>query len=203
VWTWAATHEPAPVGAAAFQTVMLLATGAEPDLHVLPRSASGDGAVLGLASSVMRPVSRGSVRLGGADPQAPPRIDPAFLVEEDDVRRAVRGVELCRELLRTGPLADLVTAEIAPGEADLRDYVRTDVTTYFHPAGTCRMGPPSDPDAVVDVRGRVRGVEGLSVVDASVLPTIPSANTNLPVMAVAERLVQLRQAAPGAAVGSA
>src|SRR6266542_2679966 len=105
----------------------------------------------------------------------------------------VVGVRVARQLARTGPLADLLGAERFPGATvaqegpGLEEAVRASVDVYFHPVGTCRMGPADDPLAVVDARGRVHGLDGLWVVDASIMPTPPAAGTNLPTIKVAER----------------
>ena len=99
----------------------------------------------------------------------------------------LEGIELARRLARTRALAPLVGNELDPGPiADLDTWVRGNTGGYWHPVGTCRMGPADDPGAVVDAAGRVHGVEGLVVADASIFPTIPRANTNLPTMGAAE-----------------
>lgn len=106
----------------------------------------------------------------------------------------VEAVELGKQLLQAPPLARLVDAEFAPAD-DLAGFAQANVQTYFHAVGTCRMGPRGDEGAVVDSHGRVHGLDGLSVIDASVMPTIPTSNTNLPTMMVAEHVLQLRKAA--------
>jgi choline dehydrogenase len=172
-----------------------------PDLHLFAAGPfetadSPTGAVFAVVVSVVKPRSRGTLRLGSADPAAPPRIDPAHLRHPDDVRRMVEVVVEARRLCRQGPLAGLVAGpELAPGsgitdddDSGLGAAVRSRVETYHHPVGTCRMGPDPSAGAVVDSRGRVHGVHGLLVADASVMPEVPSANTNLPTIMVAERL---------------
>jgi choline dehydrogenase len=105
----------------------------------------------------------------------------------------IQAVRTARRLAGTPPLASLIVGELSPGprfrdtDADLEAAIRTEVGTYHHPVGTCAMGPAGDRMAVVDSRAGVRGVEGVSVVDASIMPTIPAANTNLPTIMVAER----------------
>jgi choline dehydrogenase len=106
--------------------------------------------------------------------------------------RMIEAVRLARRLARTLPLSDLVVDEIIPGYAveeddALEEAVRQGSVSYHHPVATCRMGPAGDPGAVVDARGRVHGIERLWVIDASIMPTIPAANTNLPTIMVAER----------------
>jgi choline dehydrogenase len=127
--------------------------------------------------------SRGSVTLRSADPLAQPAIDPAYLADDADLAVLERGADLARRIAATEPLAGLIDGERTP-PGDLRDRVGT----AFHPAGSCAMGgdgAPLDPDL------RVRGVDGLRVVDASVMPALPRGNTNAPVIAVAERAADL------------
>ena len=176
---------------------------AAPDLQLIVASAqtvgpevSPTGAVFFIGVSVVKPRSRGSLRLRSPDPHAAPVIDPAFLRDPDDVRRAIEGIRAARRLLRTRPLADLVAGpELTPApgvkdedERGLASAIRATYGSYYHPVGTCAMGPDPDEGAVVDAHGRVHGVEGLMVVDASIMPDIPSANTNLPTIMIAERM---------------
>ena len=172
-----------------------------PDLHIwaagpfeAPGSGSPTGAVFGLVLSVVKPFSRGWLRLRAADPAAPPVIEPGYLRDPRDVRRAVELVREARRLCRERPLADLIAGpELAPGpeardDAALEAELRSRVETYHHPVSTCRMGPDPAGGAVVDARGRVHGVRDLVVADASIMPELPAANTNLPTIMVAERL---------------
>jgi len=174
-----------------------------PDLQLIVASArnvgpdaSPTGGLFFIGVSVVKPRSRGRLWLRSPEPQAPPAIDPAILRDPDDMRRAVEGVRAARELLHTRPLAELVEGpEIgpAPGVADddaagLARQIRATYGTYYHPVGTCRMGPDPERGDVVDANGRVHGVEGLVIADASIMPDIPSANTNLPTIMIAERL---------------
>jgi choline dehydrogenase-like flavoprotein len=137
-----------------------------------------------------------AVLLRSADPADPPRIDVAHLRDGEDLARMVTATVEARRLARTPPLAGLVAgAELAPGEpiADddvtgLARSIKERVGSYHHPVGTCAMGLDPDAGAVVDARGAVYGVAGLWVADASVIPRIPSANTNLTTMVVAERI---------------
>ena len=162
-----------------------------------------DGDVAGVKSThgvtlnacLLRPQSRGTVRLRSADPFAKPLIDNNYLAEPDDLRREISGLRYAREILKQRPLSGLIKAELLPGpavtdDAGLAAHCRRTVKTNWHPVGTCRMGRDGDPDAVVDSQLRLRGVEGLRVIDASVMPLIPSGNTNAPTMAVASRAVQ-------------
>jgi choline dehydrogenase len=144
----------------------------------------------------LKPESRGRVTIRSADPQALPVVEHGFLTDRDghDLSVLVDGVRLARRLAGTKALSGLCEGELAPGpdldDGELQAYVRRWVRGYWHPVGTCRMGPASDADAVVDRDGCVHGFDNLFVADASVMPTIPRANIHLPVLAVAERLAE-------------
>ena len=143
---------------------------------------------------LLRPKSRGSLTLASADPLAAPSIDPNFLGERDDVDRLVRGFRVMREILGQPALAGLRGRELpasagARSDAEIEAFVRGHADTIYHPVGTCRMGP--GPLDVVDAALRVRGVRGLRVVDASIMPSIVGGNTNAPVVAIAEKAVDL------------
>jgi choline dehydrogenase len=138
----------------------------------------------------MRPESRGHVRARSADPREAPAIQPNYLAAEEDRRAAVAGVRWCRRLLGTAALAAYSELETLPGpeaqsEDELLSHVRRTGATVYHAVGTCRMG--QDPLAAVDERLRVRGLAGLRVVDASVMPSMPSANTNAATLMIAEK----------------
>ncbi len=175
--------------------------GEYPDLHLfpilLPLAPAGcqpPAAGFALAAGVVAPDSRGSVRLASADPRQSPRIDPGFLRDGTDVDRLAEGLDLARRAGAGLKLPLAWPAEVWPGPevragAGLRAFIRRTVGSYYHPAGTCRMG--SDPGAVVDLRLRARGVAGLRVADASVLPVIPNAHPNATVLAIAERVAAL------------
>jgi choline dehydrogenase-like flavoprotein len=149
---------------------------------------------------LLQPKSRGSVTLAGADPQAAPLIDPAFLSERDDVDRLVRGFKLMRHILQQPALAgyrgrELAASAEATSDAQIEAFIRDRADTIYHPVGSCRMGPDAAAD-VVDAQLRVHGIAGLRVVDASVMPTIVSGNTNAPVIMIAEKAAEMiRQAA--------
>ncbi|MDQ3350103.1 MAG: GMC family oxidoreductase N-terminal domain-containing protein [Acidobacteriota bacterium] len=148
-----------------------------------------------LAPSVVRPGSRGSVTLASTDPAVHPRIDINFLESRADVDALVAAVELCREVGAARAFDKLRRRELMPGNlgrAAMEDFVRNGATTYFHPAGSCKMGP--DALAVVDGTLRVHGVQGLRVADASIMPTITSGNTNAPSIMIGERAVDLIRA---------
>ena len=177
--------------------------GAYPDLHlfpillpVAPAGYPAPPAGFALVASVVAPDSRGSVRLASADPQAAPLIDPGFLREQTDVDRLEAGLGLIRQAAATGGFSRVQAAEVHPGadaaaRAAVRDFIRRTVGSYYHPAGTCRMGPDTDAGAVVDLQLRVRGITGLRVADASVMPSIPNAHPNATVLAIAEKAAAL------------
>ncbi|MDE2299634.1 MAG: choline dehydrogenase [Burkholderiales bacterium] len=147
---------------------------------------------------LLRPKSRGSVTLASADPLQAPLIDPNFLAERDDVDRLVRGFKLMRGILRQPALAgyggrETAASALAQTDAQIESFIRGHADTIYHPVSTCRMG--SDPMAVVDTQLRVHGLQGLRVVDASIMPTIVGGNTNAPVIAIAEKAADLIKAA--------
>lgn len=140
----------------------------------------------------LRPESRGTIELASADARTPPRIRANYLDAELDRRCIVAGIKFARRLAMQKPLSDYIAEEIQPrreveidDDAATLDFARQSGVTIFHPTGTCRMG--IDDDAVVDPRLRVRGVDGLWVVDCSVMPTIVSGNTNVPAIMIAEK----------------
>ena len=170
---------------------------AVPDLHFmfihvpfhLPTYAVPEGSWT-IAVGLVRPASRGSVRLRSAALEDKPLIDPGYLTEPADVAAMVRGTKLARELASAAAFDPWRGPEALPGEEvrsdeEIEDFVRHAAGTYYHPVGTCRMGV--GPDAVVDPALRVRGLQGLRVADASVMPSIVSANTNTAAMIIGER----------------
>ncbi len=149
-----------------------------------------------LNACLLRPKSRGTVRLRSVDPFAKPIIDNNYLAEPDDLRIEIAGLRYAREILRAHPLASRITHEILPGknvtsDVDLAAHCRRTVKTNWHPVGTCRMGPDKDPMAVLDSKLRVRGIENLRVIDASAMAFIPSGNTNAPTMMLAHRAISM------------
>ena len=146
---------------------------------------------------VLQPASRGRVTLASPDPLAAPLIDPAFLQEQADTDRLVRGFKLMRHILAQHALArhggrESAASAGAQTDAQIERFVRDHADTIYHPVGSCRMGP--GPMDVVDARLRVHGLAGLRVVDASVMPRITSGNTNAPVVMIAERAAELIRA---------
>jgi choline dehydrogenase-like flavoprotein len=147
---------------------------------------------------LLRPRSRGSVQLDSKDPLAPPLIDPNFLGNRDDAERLVRGFKLMRHILSQPALAELHGKELAASaraqtDAQIEHFIRDHADTIYHPVGTCRMG--RGPLDVVDARLCVRGIEGLRVVDASIMPRVVGGNTNAPVIMIAEKAADMIKAA--------
>ena len=166
--------------------------------HVQPLSLDRFGEPLhafpAITASVcnLRPTSRGAVRLKSAQPTAPPAIAPNYLSTDEDQRVAAAAIRLTRTIMAARPLEPFAPEEYRPGAAvtDEADLVRAAGalgTTIFHPVGTCRMGPAEDRSAVVDAALKVHGLGGIRVVDASIMPTITSGNTNSPVVMIAEK----------------
>ena len=171
---------------------------ASPDvqIHFLPFSTDKMGEKLhsfsGFSASVcqLRPESRGSLRIKSADPAAPPEIRINYLATETDRTAFVEGIKILRRILAAPALKPYVVGEVEPGpkvtsDEDILNFCRQRGSTVYHPTSTCRMG--NDPLAVVDQRLRVRGIEGLRVVDASVMPDLMSGNTNAPTIMIAEK----------------
>ncbi|WP_295850882.1 choline dehydrogenase [Tardiphaga sp.] len=182
-----------------FKTHARLAT---PDIqiHFLPFSTDKMGEALhsysGFSASVcqLRPESRGSLRIKSADPSVPPEIRINYLATETDRTANVEGLKILRRMLHAPALKPFVVDEVEPGAAVVSDeallaYCRQRGSTVYHPTSTCRMG--NDPLAVVDQQLRVRGIEGLRVVDASIMPDLVSGNTNAPVIMIAEKAAEM------------
>lgn len=161
--------------------------------HFIDPNASPTGGAIVLASAVTLPKSIGRLRLPSRDPRAMPHIHYNFFDDPNDLDRLVEAVRLSRKIGRTAPFSDLIDHEMAPGNTvddgeALRANIVATVDAYLHPTSTVPMGADSDPSAVVDAWGKVRGIEALRVVDASILPDIPSVATNVTTIMVAERI---------------
>ncbi|HUG58660.1 MAG TPA: choline dehydrogenase [Candidimonas sp.] len=177
---------------------------ATPDIqfHVATLSADMAGGKVhpysGFTLSIcqLRPESRGYIRIKSRDPLETPEIQPNYLATDLDRRTAVAGVKAARRIAQSGSMAPYVKKEVKPGPAadtdeELLEFCRDNGATIFHPSGTCKMGKASDPLAVLDERLRVRGVQGLRVIDASAMPTLVSGNTNAPIVMMAEKAVDM------------
>jgi choline dehydrogenase len=169
-------------------------------LHLVPRTSDvegGGGYRADVEVFVLKPSSSGSVTLRSADPFVLPAVDNGFLSDSgaDDTARLVEGIELMRSLVRLPPLHRAVAFELedvaAAAESEpVSQFAHRRVKGYDHPVGSCKMGPETDEFAVVDPAGRVHGYENLYIADASIMPTIPRANTHLTVLAIAERIAE-------------
>jgi choline dehydrogenase len=171
------------------------------DLHIVPAAGPAEDAQgfytgplsAGLYVFAMAPRSRGSVRAASLDPAAAPVIEHGFFTDPDghDERVVLDGIDLAHELARTPPLAELAGLTPWPSARRSHESVLAEAGGYWHPVGTCAMGPATDPMAVADAYGRVHGLDNLYVADASLMPVIPRANTQLTTVAVADRLAGL------------
>lgn len=164
-----------------------------PDIYwdaqiMIMHSGSLAESALDFAVHAMDSDSAGSVRISSLDPQILPNLDqPWTQLTNHDAQVLEETVELVRQICATSELRDYVDEEITPTKVgDLRAWIRQNTGGYWHPVGTCAMGKESEKQSVVDARGRVHGVEGLRVVDASIFPTVPRSNTNIPTIAAAE-----------------
>ena len=149
-----------------------------------------DGHGFWLGALCLRPESRGRITLQSADPFDDPAVDPQYLTEQADVEVLLEGLKLIREILQAEPFDEYRGEEVSPGadvqsEAELIEHIRETAASLYHPVGTCKMG--DDEMAVVDDRLRVHGVDGLRVVDASIMPSITSGNTDAPTTMIAEK----------------
>jgi choline dehydrogenase len=172
-----------------------------PDLHVFPLLAPiavpghpPAPAGFALVAAAMTADSRGTVRLSSASPLAPPLVDPGLLSDRRDLERLEDALSIARHAALHPAFTALGCTEIAPGpatwdDASVRAYIRAAVSSYCHPAGTCRMG--TGPDAVTGPQLRVHGISGLRVADASVMPLLPSAHPHATVLAIAEKAADL------------
>lgn len=210
--TWEASRQVPPpphMGMTPLHTHLFARTSpdrAEPDMQPLGLFApyyapEQDGSVANaftLNAGGVKPTSRGEVRLLSADPEAPIALDPNFLATDYDVDTLVACVKLIREIAAQPAMASWIAREIYPGpqaqtDAEIADYARSAVMSYHHQCGTCKMGV--DDMAVVDAELRVRGLAGLRVVDASIMPFVTTGNTNAPVIMIAEKAADMIRAA--------
>ena len=191
--------QPGRAASALLWTASSEAAPGELDLHIaavrLPAAPfSPTGGAFLLSTSVVKPESAGTLKLASRDPDDAPLIDSNFLATGRDARRMLEGVRLSRAIARTPSFAAVLAGELLPGDAvddnALAAFIRRSVAVYGHPTSTVAMGGPGDPGAVVDSVGAVKGLSGLRVVDASIIPEIPSAPTNLTVIMLAERIYQ-------------
>ncbi|MFI9781718.1 GMC family oxidoreductase [Streptomyces sp. NPDC051956] len=175
------------------------AVGDELDLHItathlLDGSYSPTGGAIVLASSVVQPESRGTLKLASRDPNEAPLIDNNFLATERDQRRMLEAVKLSRAIGHNEVFAPFTAGEMLPGDAvdddQLPEVIASNIAVYGHPTSTVPMGGPTDPWAVVDSVGAVKGVGQLRVVDASIIPDAPSTVTNVTTIMLAERIVE-------------
>ena len=179
-----------------------LAKGGRPDvqLHFVPALLDDHGRNrmpghgYTMHACVLRPSSRGKITLRDNNPVSHPRIDPRYLSHPDDWPLMIEAAKLSREIFAQAPFAPHRDVEILPGDSarsdqDMKEFIRAKAETIYHPVGTCAMR--SGADAVVDWRLKVHGLEGLRVVDASVMPTLVSGNTNAPTIMIAERASDL------------
>jgi choline dehydrogenase len=173
--------------------------------HLMPPEYSPTGGAIALSVAVAKPDSRGTLRLRSRDPHEQPEIDCNYLAEERDARRMLEGVRLARRIGRNPALARFLELEIRPGDTvgddQLADAIATNLASYGHPTGTAPMGGPHDPCGVVDSHGAVKGLDGLRVVDASIMPVVPSVAINPTTIMIAERIAKTVYAA-GPGLGS-
>ena len=146
--------------------------------HLIPPEYSPTGGAISLSVAVVKPDSRGTLRLRSRDPREQPEIDCNYLAEGRDARRMLEGVRLARKIGRNPALARFLELEILPGDAvaddQLAEVIASNLASYGHPTATAPMGGSDDPWAVVDSEGAVKGIDGLRVVDASIMPVVPS-----------------------------
>ncbi|WP_189408090.1 GMC family oxidoreductase [Alteromonas halophila] len=176
--------------------------GKQPDiqLHFLPailedhgrRTAFGYG--YGVHVCCLYPKSRGRITLQSNHPEDQPLIDPNYLDHEDDIKVMTDGVRIARKILGSAAFSDYQPHEVQPGtdaqdDASIAEFLKEKAETIYHPVGTCKMGAQDDEMAVVNTRLQVRGIDGLRVVDASVMPSLIGGNTNAPTVMIAERAV--------------
>jgi len=193
---------PAPADGLPGAQIVLTAASSEAeeelDLQVFPWTPYADavspsGGVFTVFVALMRPLSRGRVSLRSPEPEDAPLIDLGYFTDSADMPRMMHGTRLAHTLAGTAPLSSFTSRKLSAAaqpsltDDELERAILAEVATYHHPVGTCRMGIPGDPGAVVDATGAVLGLEGLFVVDASIMPSVPSVNTNLTTLMLAQR----------------
>jgi choline dehydrogenase len=193
-------RDMSPAAGALLWTASTEATPGELDLHIsathfVDPSISPTGGAIVLAVAVTRPDSTGTVALRSRDPKDGLAINYNFLAEPRDRRRLLEGVKLSRRIARDEVMASVLAGELAPGDAvhddeTLARVIREQLASYQHPTSTAPMGGDDDPWAVVDGSTAVRGVGGLRVVDASIMPRVPSATTNVTTIMIAEHVAR-------------
>jgi choline dehydrogenase len=194
-----AEASPAPLfQVVATQHSSAASRGDPPDLQLVafgPLPGANEAPpIFTIAAALLKPQSRGRVTLGPAAGADPVSIDLGYFREPTDLDRLAEGLGVAEQLAddptvrALSPALDASASVPPSARHERREWMRRTCFTYHHPVGTCSMGPDSDPQAVVDANGRVRGIEGLYVADASVMPDVPSANTHIPALMVAERL---------------
>jgi choline dehydrogenase len=175
------------------------ARGDELDMHIavthlMPPEYSPTGGAIALSVAIVKPDSRGTLTLRSRDPREQPEIDCNFLAQDRDARRMLEGVKLARKIGRNPALAQFLELEMIPGDAvgddQLADAIASNLASYGHPAATAPMGGPQDPWAVVDSHGAVKGIDGLRVVDASIMPVVVSVALNPTTIMMAERIAK-------------
>jgi choline dehydrogenase len=206
---WTSAHRPVDASSNLVEAGLFCSVGAgftAPELyfHFLPvamvETLNGkERSAFAIASVVLRPKSRGSLQLQSLDPATAPVIRAGYYSEPADLALMIEGLKIARALSRTRALAGIFVEEALPGaavagDAALEAYIRETSDTIFHPVGTCKMG--TDPQAVVDSRLRVHGVEALRVIDASIMPTITTGNTNAPAIMIGEKGADMIKASP-------
>ena len=160
------------------------------DLHLVPVAAPEHSLLAGrtiIAVGALEPRSRGRLTLASADPDVPPVMDHCYLSDPHDVAVLLEGIERAREVVAVEPLRSLVGDEIL-GDPDPEEAIRRTHVHYYHPVGTCALGPAGDELAVCDPAGRLHGIDRVVVADCSLMPVVPRANTNVPAVVVAERI---------------
>ena len=171
--------------------------------HLMPPEYSPTGGAIALSVAVVKPDSRGTVKLRSRDPHEQPEINCNFLAEDRDLRRMLEGVRLARRIGRHPALARFLELEMIPGDGvgddQLAEAVASNLASYGHPAATAPMGGPHDPWAVVDTHGSVKGLSGLRVVDGSIMPVVPSVAVNPTIIMIAERTAKAVYASGGTA----